>query len=321
MLRVEVRPFRRTDGAQVTALVNRHAAAVVPGVAASVNAVLGQFEREPEEVIVDPWVAERRAVVAEQAGAIAAAALLVRYRDDPDVGTDYRNAGEIRWLLFLPAAPAENPYWEDGWAAARALMASCLDQFRRWAVGRVYADGALPVPAVYGVPEQWPHVARLYEESGFPPPARWESVSIADLAHVAPPDVEPSARLRQLRVRRAVGVNGTRLSALSGDDEVGYLEVEVLEPAQRHPRLGGLADVGNLYVAEPYRRQGVASWLLAHAAWWLRLGHVDRLLYYAGPDETDQLAFAVSRGFVELTRTRRGWTRRGWTAGRCCAGR
>jgi hypothetical protein len=82
----EVRPFQRADREQVTQLVNAHAAAVMPGVAASVNMVLSQFEREPGEFIVGPWVGERRTLVAEQGGHIVAAALIARHRADADVG-------------------------------------------------------------------------------------------------------------------------------------------------------------------------------------------------------------------------------------------
>ena len=64
-------------------------------------------------------------------------------------------------------------------------------------------------------------------------------------------------------------------------------------------------------VAEPYRRRGVATWLLGQAAGWLRLARVSRLLDYASPDEPDTgyRAFLATAGFQELTRTRRGWTR------------
>jgi hypothetical protein len=98
---VLIRPFRRADRDQVTALVNGHAAAVVPGVAASVNTVLAQFEREPDEVIVDPWVLERRALVAEQDGGIAAAALVVRYRDEADEETELIGFFEKQGFLEL----------------------------------------------------------------------------------------------------------------------------------------------------------------------------------------------------------------------------
>src|SRR5580704_270965 len=39
---LEVRPFRRDDRDQLTALVNAHVAAVIPGIALSVNTVLSQ---------------------------------------------------------------------------------------------------------------------------------------------------------------------------------------------------------------------------------------------------------------------------------------
>ncbi|WP_374192033.1 GNAT family N-acetyltransferase, partial [Streptomyces clavuligerus] len=76
MSALTVRPFRREDRDQLTALVNAHAAAVVPGATASVNTVLGSLERRPEEYITDPWVAERATLVAERDGRIVAAAHL-----------------------------------------------------------------------------------------------------------------------------------------------------------------------------------------------------------------------------------------------------
>jgi GNAT superfamily N-acetyltransferase len=53
-------------------------------------------------------------------------------------------------------------------------------------------------------------------------------------------------------------------------------------------------------VAEPYRRQGVATWLLGQAADWLRLAQVDRLLDYAWLQGTDPggLDYAGYRAFL-----------------------
>lgn len=304
---IEVRAFRRADREQVTRLVNVHAAAVIPGATASVNAVLGQFERDPGEFIVDPWVGERRVLVAEQAGSVAAAALLSRYRDDAGVGTAYRNAGEIRWLLFRPVAPAGNPYWQAGGAAAQQLIEACLDQFRQWRVTPVYAGGDLPVAGVYGVPEQWPHIAGLYRDNGFATaPGAVEIVQLADLATLPLPGEAP---LPGLRLHRRVGSNGTRLSARLGGTDVGFIEVEVLETAVRYSRHDGLADIGNLHVDPAHRRRGIGTWLLLNAAQWLRLGCTGRLLHYAAPGETALLAFAARHGFTELTRTHRGWQR------------
>lgn len=302
---VQVRPFRRADRDQVTQLVNSHAAAVVPGVSASVNAVLAQFEREPDELIVDPWVAERRALVAERAGGIRAAALVLHYRHDADVAPGYRGAGELRWLVFPPEAPPGNSYWQDGWSAAHALMHSCLDLFTRSHVTRQLADGALPVHGVYGVPAQWPHVAELYADHGFIAPP--DAVELVHLAAVA--DLPPIAAARaDVDVRRSVGINGVRLSAFVREERVGYLEIDVLDSGERHAR-HGLADIGNLDVTVGHRRRGVATALLAHAARWLALAHVDRLLSYAAPADQALISFLERRGFIEITRTRRGWER------------
>jgi len=127
----------------------------------------------------------------------------------------------------------------------------------------------------------------------------------------------PAAPLEGLTAARSVGVNGTRLSAILGDDVIGYIEVETREEGERLSRNGGWADIGNLNVADRYRRQGVATWLLGQAAGWLALAQVDRLLDYAHLDGTDATgrdyagyrAFLLASGFRELTRTARGWTR------------
>jgi GNAT superfamily N-acetyltransferase len=314
MSAIEVRQFRRTDRDQLTQLVNAHAAAVIPGVGASVSAVLSALERQPGEFIEDPWVSHRITLVAEQASRIAAAAHLLRYHPDERAGVAARNVGEIRWLLFWPEAPAGNPYWPAAQLAAEALMVACIGQLEAWGVTRQEAGGELPVPGVYGVPEQWPHVSELYEQAGFIHAGHTEVVYLAAVEQLRSPAGAPIA---ELSVRRTVGMNGTRLSAMLGDDAIGYIEVEISDAGERQSRNGGLADVGNLHVAEQHRRRGVGRWLLSQAADWLSAADVDRLLSYAwlegtdpgGRDYADDRAFLRAAGFQELTRTRRGWIR------------
>jgi len=118
-------------------------------------------------------------------------------------------------------------------------------------------------------------------------------------------------------VRRSVGINGCRLSAVLGQDVIGYIEVETFDEGERLARTAGWADVGNLNVTNRYRRQGIGSWLLGQAADWLELGHVDRLLDYAwlegtdpgGVSYEDYRSFLPAVGFRELTRAQRRWTR------------
>ena len=317
---IEVRPFRRPDRDQLTALVNAHAAAVVPGAGVSVATVLSHLERQPGETIVDPWVAQRVTLVAEQRHTVVAAAHLLRYHADERAGTSYRGSGDIHWLLFWPEAPAGNPYWTDATEAAAALIAACVRQLEEWGVDRQDAGGDLPVHGVYGVPEQWPHIRELYQRAGFVPAGDTEVVYLARVDDLPRPGPSP---LTGLSARRSVGMNGTRLSAVLGGRVIGYVEVEIFEDGERQSRRGGWADVGNLHVAADYRRRGVATWLLGQAADWLRLAQVTRLLDYAsletdpdGQDAAGYRAFLAASHFSELTRTRRGWTRDPGSPGR-----
>ena len=312
---IQVRPFHRRDRDQLAGLVNAHAAAVVPGLGVSIAALLSHLEHEPGEFIVDPWVSERVTLVAEQNNRVAAAAHLLRYRDGDDIGAAYRGSGEIRWLLFWPEEPVRsNPCWTSGTQAASELIAACIAQLDQWNVTSQGAGGELPVPGVYGVPEQWPHVSALYEQAGFSHDGHTEVVylaRVADLPRLASPP------LPGLGLRRTVGLNGTRLSAVLDGEIIGYIEVEIRTEGERLARQAGFADVGNLHVSERFRRRKVATWLLGEAAGWLELAHVDRLLGYSyseGADPTGQTyedcrAFLDALPFAVLTRTRRGWTR------------
>lgn len=311
---VQVRRFHRRDRQQLTDLVNAHAAAVVPGMGVSVSTVLSELERQPGEFIVDPWVSERATLVAEQRGRVAAAAHLLRYYADERAAKAYRGSGEIHWLVFWPEAPARNPYWPDATQAAEELIAACIRQLEQWGISRQDADGDLPVRGVYGVPEQWPHIVSLYQRAGFTHAGHTEVVYLAEVADLPRPAEPPTAGVS---VRRSVGLNGTRLSAVVGEEVIGYIEVETLEEGERLSRHGGWADIGNLHISEQHRRRGVATWLLGQAADWLRLAQIERVLDYAwlegqdptGQDYTGHRAFVAASGFRELTRTKRGWTR------------
>jgi ribosomal protein S18 acetylase RimI-like enzyme len=310
----QVRPFRRSDRDQLTQLMNAHIQAVVPGVGLSVSAALASLERQPGEFIEDPWVSERVTLVAEQQDRVAAAAHLLRYYADERAGQAARGAGAIGWFLFWPEAPAGNPHWPDAAPAAEALMAASIGQLGKWGVSRQDAGGELPVRGVYGVPEQWPHVSAQYERSGFTHTGHTEIIYLARVEDLARPAEPP---VTGLSVRRSVGTNGCRLSAVLGQGVIGYIEVESFDGGERLSRHSGWADVGNLHVDERYRRRGVATWLLGQAAGWLQLAGASRLLDYAwlegtdpgGQDYAGYRAFLPAAGFLELSRTRRGWTR------------
>jgi GNAT superfamily N-acetyltransferase len=284
-----IRPFRRSDREQLTALVNAHVAAVIPGVTVSVNALLNQLEREPGEAIVDPWVIERRTLVAVERDAIVGGAHLLRYGDDDRVSDSYRNLAEIRWLVFRGEAGV-------------ALMAESLNVVRDWAPSRIAADGSLPAFGVYGVPATWPHIRALYADTGFVQQGKIEILSWVGLERLQAKDAPPG-----LTLERSVGRNGTRFTAVAESGPVGMIEVETNAGGVLFAQPSRWADIGNLCVGEAHRRQGIASWLLAEAADWLRRGGATHLLAYAWPEQADELGFYGANGFEELVRTERGW--------------
>jgi GNAT superfamily N-acetyltransferase len=292
---IQVRPFQRSDREQLTALVNAHVGAVVPGVSVSVNVLMSQLEREPEETVVDPWVVERRTLVAVERDAVVAGAHLLRYASDDRVSESYRDAAEIRWLVFTPAATA----------AADTLLAASLNAMDAWSPAKRWADGSLPALGCYGVPAAWPHVRDAYLRAGFVFDGRTEIILVAQVDDLPHPGEAPVA---ELVVRREVGRFGTQFTAVLGGERVGLIDIEVDQTAGgTRSRFSGWSDIGNLHVAEAHRRNGIGTWLLAHAADWLRLGRVDRLVDYAEPDQHDLLGFLGATGFRELTRTERGW--------------
>ncbi|MET9968441.1 N-acetyltransferase [Streptomyces sp. NPDC006356] len=296
---LQVRPFRRADRDQLTELINAHVAAVVPGVSVSVNTVLSALERQPDEFITDPWVSERVTLVAEQRDHVVAAAHLLRYRAGDEIGADYRDIGEIDWLVRRPPAS----FWPDSDAAADLLMNACLAQLARWNVRARYASGELPAPAVYGLPRNWPHIRALYERAGFRHTGGTEVILIARVA-----DLPPHEPCPDITVDRTLGECGTRFTAYADGRALGFIEIDTsLSRPERHTRGAGLADIGNLHIDPSAYRQGLERRLLGQAGDWLRLCDVDRVLAYEAADDGTVIDHLTSAGFRELTRTDRRW--------------
>ncbi|GLF93347.1 GNAT family N-acetyltransferase [Streptomyces yaizuensis] len=308
-----VRPFHREDRDQLTTLVNAHASAVVPGATASVNTVLSSLERCPEEYITDPWVAERVTLVAERNRRIVAAAHLLRYRNDPDVGADYRDTGHIAWLVHYPddSDPEQDPAGGDEGRAQDAgelLASACLAQLTRWHVRARHTDGALPVPGVYGVPAQWPHVRATLERAGFVHTGGTEILLIAPLTALPLPAGSPPPGHT---LHRGLGELGTtRLTVRAGGTDIAHVELDTnLDRPERHARPGGTADISGLELpTDPAPH--LLPWLLGEARRWLALCGVDRVLAYGDEDEPEESAALLAHGFTELTRTARGWEHR-----------
>lgn len=247
---VEVRSFKQHDREQPTELVNAHVAAVVPGVSVSVNAVMSQLERESSEFIVDPWVIERRTLVAVERDAIVAGAHLLRYGPEDRVGDSYRNAGEVRWLVCN----------RNERLAGDAPLAACFEVMDDWKVGRQYADGSLPSVGTYGVPACWPHIRDIYTGGGLVFDGHLEIILIAGVDQLPEPTTPP---ITGLTVLRSVGDCGTRFSALLDVETVGNIEVETdMTDGGTRSRFAGWGDIGNLHTAEGFagRAWAPGSW-------------------------------------------------------------
>ena len=295
-------PFRRTDRDQLTGLVNVHVAAVVPGVSASVNTVLGDLERQPGEFVTDPWLAERTTLVAEQRGHLLVAAHLLRYRANPEVGADYRDAAEINWFVHRPAASLR----PDADLAADLLMRACLARFARRHARVRYADGSLPAPLVYGLPRNRPHIRALYERAGFRHTGDTEVILLARVADLptaeprpgvsrwsarwgsAGPASRPGRRTgpRSHRDRHRPGPPGTPRPR--GRSRRGRQPAHRPRAARHRP--GALAPRPGRRLAAAVRRRPARR---------LRIGR-----------RQCPLALLAGAGFRELTRTERGWEHR-----------
>jgi GNAT superfamily N-acetyltransferase len=296
----EIRPFLRHDREQLTDLVNAHVKAVIPGCSVPVATLLSQMERDPGEYIVDPWVVERETWVAIEDDRVVAGVHLHRYGDDPSVGPALRNAAGINWLVC----------WPSNLDAGGNLMRVANERLDRWKPRVAILDMSLPALLAYGIHDAWPHLSILAREAGFSDAdGRTELQFILALDEVEPPGDAP---IKGLTVRRRLHVFGAAFAAMLDGREIGYLEVD--DDFTRHGsmlRNDGWADISNLVVEEDHRGVGVASWLLCHAAAWLRMGGSRNLISYLGDDEVESPlhAWNVANGFTELNRTRRGWSR------------
>lgn len=284
-------------------LINLHLGTAVPGWALTAPAVATHLERDLDEYIVDRWVRERTTLVVGDAYRLHAATPLLRYRDVPEVSHSNRDVGAIAWAVGLPDEPE----------ALAAALAAALQRFAAWGVRDMYGwDTSLPVLALAGVADAWPHVAAGLRAAGFAPGEGEPSEALYggrldDIAEPGPPPVDG------LELRRATGeYEGTLFLAEAEGRVVGRCEVDSdLTRGDERPTLRGWAELGEAYVEEAWRNRGVGTWLVQHAARWLRLANCDRIVLTVGADDEARGAGRFYRrfGWDVFVRETRSWRR------------
>ena len=114
----------------------------------------------------------------------------------------------------------------------------------------------LPVPALAGVPDCWPHVASALQAAGYRATGagHCEAIYGGTLSGVSEPG---DPRLPGIRVCRSVGEFGVRCSAVIEGEEIVRLECTAdLTEGGALPAFGGWADLEELWVHEDSRNRG-----------------------------------------------------------------
>jgi GNAT superfamily N-acetyltransferase len=280
------------------ALINAHLEMAIPGWALPAEYIADRLLHHPEQHILDPWVVERRTFFSVEAERVLAVVHLLRYGDTDEVAPDYRNAGDIAWLLFAPDAAA------DG----RELLAAARQQMQAWNVRVTYAwDTGLPVPLCSGIPDAWPHVHNLFVDSGFALDSRVEYIFGGELDAVPFPAAAP---VDKVYVQPVVSGVGAIFILRHNDEPIGRCEcVADLTQDGRLPAFAGWGKLEALEVAGPWRNRGLGCWLLQHAVAWLRDMECERITFSVIPDDDARGAGRFYRRF--------GWDRwftlgKGW---------
>jgi GNAT superfamily N-acetyltransferase len=295
-----IEQFQLNHLPQVQVLVNTHMSALVPGWALPEAFIASHLQRDPGEYVVDPWVMARMTLCALERQRVVAVAHLLRYGSGVEVSPAYHNIGELAWFVA----------WPDAAEQAAALLQAAGDQFDRWGVDAAWAlETSLPAGPFAGLPDAWPHVAAALAGAGYrrnPLLGRDEALfggSIEQSGLVTPP-------ISDLSIRRTSGRFGTRFSASLDRQIVGDCEcISDLTAGGAQPALRGWGELAELEVREPWRNRGIGTWLVQHAAAWLRLGGCNRIVLSVADEDAAAGAARFYRrfGWESLVRFQRGW--------------
>lgn len=282
-------------------LINAHLEMAIPGWALPAEFIAERLTRHPEQHILDPWVIERQTLVSVEAGQVLATVHLLRYGNGAEVAPDYRNAGDITWLLFTPGAEA------DG----RELLTAARRQMQAWGVHVTYAwDAGLPVPLCSGIPDAWPHIRSLFIEAGFVATGGVEYIFGGGLETIPSPAAAP---VNEVCVQLVVSGTEATFILRYNDEHIGRCEcVADLTQDGRLPAFAGWGKLEALEVAAPWRNRGLGRWLVQHAVAWLRDMGCERIAFSVIPDDDARGAGRFYRrfGWDKWLTLEKGWVDR-----------
>ena len=277
--------------------MNSHLSAVAPGWALPAGFIARRLRRNPGEYVVDPWIVERKSLVALVNDRVCAAAQILRY----GAHTSYKDTGEIAWLLAWPEAPE----------AGRVLLAAAQEAMDGWGVSEESSWGmGLWVPVCVGVPDVWPHILDLIEQAGYTSEGRHqEAVYGGTLEGIPAPGDPPD---REMSLRRVMGKFGVRFEAVVNGEAVGWCEGCLdLTKGGLLPAFAGWAELSEVETKRAWRNRGVGTWLMQHLVQWLRFGGYHRVvLNVTAEDEAAGAGRFYQRfGWQPLFRQTKGWSR------------
>ena len=288
---------------QLTSLINAHFGAVIPGWSLPSEFIEKHLHHNLSQYVIDPWVIERKTLCVLHRGRLVGAAHLLRYGTGEEVGESYQNVGDIGWLLA----------WPDNKDDAVVLLHACHDQMQARGVRETFVwNSVLPFPTCSGLPPQWPHIMTLFQEAGYAPdPDTGEAIYGGRIDSIPLPGDAP---VEGVEVRRMVREISVAFVAFAGDQEIGHCYCDVdLSHGNACPALRTWSELGGMHVDEEWRSRGIGTWLVCHAAEWMRLAGCDRIVLSVVPDDEERGAgrFYERFGWQPFTRVHTGWRLRG----------
>jgi GNAT superfamily N-acetyltransferase len=291
--------FEQRHLAALRDLINIHLSTVTPGWAMPERYIERHLHVNPHQPMIDPWVVERKTLVALHRNRVMGAAHLLRYGTEDPVGGNYVGAVDIAWFLF----------WGREDTPAVALLDACHTQMDEWnARSRFAFDSHLPISIYGGIPDCWQHISALFDSAGYQA-AHGGAVFGGTLDAIGAPGDAPVPGMTMRRVVRGQR-DGVSFAAELNGEFIGWSEWVIdLTAGGDLPALRGWAELTEMFVKEEWRNRGIGAWLIKHAAVWLRLAHIDRVTLHVDRDDDAEGAgrFYERQGWFPFARFRDGW--------------